>query len=94
MPRLLVLLLVRPDLLLGQVLSLVVVLGLLAHLADLLRRRLVLLLPDRRGRDLIVLLLLRILYWRITLHQGSDILLDEVFDHAILSPLQWRIRLF
>ena len=94
MPRLLVLLLVRPDLLLGRALSLVVVLGLLAHLADLPRRRLVFLLPDRRGRDLIVLLLLWILYRRITLHQNFDILLEEVFDRAILSLLWWRICLF
>ena len=66
--------LVLLGLLLGLVSLLAVVLGPLVHLASLLRRRQLLLLPDRRGRDLTALLFPRILYQRIMPHRGSDIL--------------------
>ena len=86
------LVLVPLGLLLGLVSLLAVVLGLLVHLASPLRRRQLLFLPDRRGRDLIVLLFPRIPYQRIMLHRGSDILPRVAFDRAIPSLLRWWIR--
>uniref|UniRef100_A0A2N9I4G4 Uncharacterized protein n=1 Tax=Fagus sylvatica TaxID=28930 RepID=A0A2N9I4G4_FAGSY len=61
----------------------------LAHLASLLRRRQLLLLLDRRGRDLTALLFPRIPYLRTILHRGSDILLGAAFDRVILLLLRW-----
>jgi hypothetical protein len=92
MPRLLVWLLVLFGLLLGLVSLLAVVLGPLVHLASLMRRRQLLFLPDRRGRDLTALLFPRIPYRRIMLHRGSDILPRVAFDRAIPSPLRWWIH--
>ena len=92
MPRLLVWLLVLLGLFPGLVLPLAAVLGPLVHLASLLRRRQLLLLPDRRGRDPTALLFPRILHQRIMLHRGSDILPRVAFDRAIPSLLRWRIR--
>ena len=89
MLRLLVLLLVRPDLLLGLALPLVVVLGPPVHLTDLLRRRWMLPPRDRRGRELIGLP-----YPKTLLRQGLDILLEVVSDRVTLSLLRWWIRLF
>ena len=91
-PRLLVWLLVLLGLLLDLVSLLAVVLGPLVLLASLLRRRQLLLLPDRRGRDLTALLFPRILYQRIMPYRGSDILPRVAFDRAIPSLLRWWIR--
>ena len=67
----------------GLASPLAAVLGLLVHLASLLRRRQPLLLPDRRGEDLTALLFPQILYRRIMLPRGLDILPRVAFGRTI-----------
>uniref|UniRef100_A0A2N9GNY4 Aminotransferase-like plant mobile domain-containing protein n=1 Tax=Fagus sylvatica TaxID=28930 RepID=A0A2N9GNY4_FAGSY len=76
-------LLVLFGLLPGLVSLLAVALDPPVRLVSLLRRRQLLLLPDRRGGDLTALLFPRIPYRRIMLHQGSDTLPRVAFDRAI-----------